>query len=159
MESLPRAEHTSWQNGLRSQMRRPAEFVGTAQPKASAYSTASGRRSSIHRVQGHRLLPVTGPHRLRIRLGVLFLKPAGEGIATDPENAADRPFRSAFLVGLENALLFFFGVCIRVGVENEVRPAVFAVVLLGSAGAVAVFDEVGASTFAARVSRLDHGPN
>ena len=56
-------------------------------------------------------------------------------------------------------MLFFVGVFIRVRIKNEVGPTAFAVILLRPAGAVAVFDDVGASAFATRVSRLDHSPN
>ena len=56
-------------------------------------------------------------------------------------------------------MFFCFGVLVRVGIENEVSSTVFAVVLLRTAGAVAVFNDVGASALAARVDRLNHGLN
>ena len=161
MESLPKAEHRSSLIGLRSRRQRSAGSVDTAQPRASVCSTAGVRRSSIHQVQGHPLPQAVRSARLTGRLGVPFKlslrEPTGEDISAHSENAADCAFGPALPVGLKNALLLFFGIFVRIRIKHEVDSAAFAMVLLRSASAVTVFDDLGASAFAAGVGRLNHG--
>ena len=156
MEFLPRAGRRSSLTGLRLQRQRSVVCDGTERPRASAYSTAGGRRSSIRQVQGHHFLRLDRPARLSTWLGAPFFEPAGEGISAYPKDAADRAFGPALPVGLKDALLFFFGILVRVRIEHQVGSAIFAIVLLRSAGAVAIFDDVGASAFATLVGRLNH---
>jgi len=137
--------------------RRSAGSVGRAQPRASVCSTAGARRSSTRQVRGHRLLRAAGPDWLAGGLRVPFFEPPGESISAYSENTADRAFGPALSVGLKNALFFFLRICVRVRIKHQISSAVLAVVLLRPAGTVAVFDDVGASTFAAGVGRLNHG--
>lgn len=138
-------------------MQQFAGCGGTAPPRATAYLTGGGRRSNTRPVQGHRRPRAAQPARLASQLHVPFFEPAGERISTHAKNAADRAFGPALSVGLQDALLLFLGIFVRVRVEHQVGPTAFAMVLLRPAGAVAVFDDVGASAFAAGVSRLNHG--
>lgn len=128
--------------------------------RAIAYLTGGGRRSNTRQVQEHRRPRADRPARLASQLDVPFQlslrEPARERISTHSKNATDRAFGSTLSVGLQDALLLFLGIFVRVRVEHQVGPTAFAMVLLRPAGAVAVFDDVGASAFAAGVSRLNH---
>ena len=85
-----------------------------------------------------------------------FFEPSVQRIPTHAKNPTDCPLRPAFAVGPENFLFLLLGVAARLGVEHLMRPAIFAVILLGAAGAVAVFDDVRGAAFSALGSRLNH---
>ena len=138
-------------------MQQFAGCGGTAPPRAIAYLTGGGRRSNTRQVQERHRPRADRPARLASQLDVPFFEPARERISTHSKNATDCAFGSTLSVGLQDALLLFLGIFIRVRVEHQVGPTAFAMVLLRPAGAVAVFDDVGASAFAAGVSRLNHG--
>ena len=70
-------------------MLRLAEFDGREPPRATVYSTASGRTSSIRQAQGRRSPRLAGALRLLSPFLVPFFEPTSQCIATDPENAAD----------------------------------------------------------------------
>jgi len=60
------------------------------------------------------------------------------------------------MVSPEDFLLLLFGVAPRFWVEHLVGSTVLAVLLLGAAGAVTVFDDVRGAAFPALVSLLNH---
>ena len=137
-------------------MPQPVEFFDKGPPRATACSTALAHTSNTRRVRERRRLQPLQDRPLLIRAGVPFFDPPVQSIAADPENPADRPLRPSLPVGPKDLFLLGLGVAPGLRIKDLTRPAVLAVILLGAAGAVAVFDNIGATTLAALVSCLNH---
>ena len=137
-------------------MRRPVGSYGTGLPTATACSTVFGRMSSIRRAQGRHSPQLAGAHRLLSRLLVPFFKPTGECIATHAKDATDCSLRSAFAVSPEDFLFLLLGIATRLGIKHLVGTTVFTVILLRTASAVSVFDDVRGAALSTLVGLFDH---